>query len=267
MSGVNLEAVHGNSIEKWREDCLNFLSSHTSEIELFDQALILTQRLDFDYLGFGIQLQALVSLKNLVAHLMSYLDFEIADPNKTILLFDNHPPEVMQIFKTKYSKTDPLIRHAKKSTELLVWSDKVFSEEPGRWALMQEYGLKYGLSQPSRSRTGSVAMAHFTRKANEIMPSELAEKRIKIGILTSVLHAEMEIILMKKFFDELPTLSDLDKSILRWTARGKTATEIAQILGVKERAITTRKTVIAKALNAKTFAQAMLIAYSLGFMV
>jgi DNA-binding CsgD family transcriptional regulator len=159
-----------------------------------------------------------------------------------------------------------LIRHAKSSVEMLIWSAEVFSEVPSLWSFMQASGLKAGLSQPSRSGSGSIALINLSRKALEISERELTEKRVKISILASILHAEMEIILMKKLFHVMPTLSNLDRSILRWTARGKTAKEIAIILDTKERSVTNRKLVITRSLDAKTFAQAMLIAYSLGFM-
>ncbi len=266
---ANPAATHRNAtpLEQWRTRCLSTLSGHTCENDLFNHALGLVQEMGFDFLGFGIQLQALISLKTLVKHMMSYLDPEAAEPNKTILLFDNHPPEAMAIFKKEFSKEDPLIRHAKTSTELLVWSESLFAKQPERWALMQGAGLKFGLSQSSRSASGSAALTNISRREKEITRSEVEEKRMKIGILAGILHAEMEIILMRNLYQTMPALSDLDRSILRWSARGKTAKEIAIILEVKERVITTRKGVITQALDAKTFAQAMLIAYSLGLMV
>lgn len=253
-------------INEWSRSCLTRLSQHSCEKDLFNEAVMLTQELGFDYLAFGIQLQAPVTLKTLVTHAISFLDPEIADPNKTIVLLDNNPPGAMEIFKANYAKTDPLIRHARTSTEILVWTDEVFLDQCDRWALMQEIGIRNGLSQPSRSHTGSIAVANYSRKEGRITASELAEKIVRITTLTRTLHAEIEILLMNKLIPKLPTFSELDRAILRWTALGKTASEIAQILELKERAITTRKSCITQKLSAKTFAQAMLIAYSLGLM-
>jgi LuxR family quorum-sensing system transcriptional regulator SolR len=258
--------IQSQDLESWNQKCLSMLSGHDDEHSIFKQAVLLANELGFDYLGFGIQLQGPVSLRDLIHHLMSYLDIEIAEPNKTIVLLDNHPPGAMEIFKKRFSQTDPLIKHARTSTEIVVWNDKLFAGQGDRWKLMNGIGMCHGLSLPSRSRTGSVALANFSRRENDITPEELAAKKINIGILTGILHAEVEIKLLNKLLPEVPDFDDLDRAILRWTARGKTATEIAQIMNIKERGITARKAAITEKLQAKTFAQAMLIAFSLGLM-
>jgi DNA-binding CsgD family transcriptional regulator len=254
------------SIGEWREDCLCRLSRHGNENALFDEALALTKELGFDYLGFGIQLNTVVNLSTLVKHVLSYLDRHVADPNKSIVLFDNHPPGVMEIFKKEFAHDDPLIKHARRSIEILVWSDAVFADQPTRMDLMRRFGLAHGLSQPSRSQTGSVALANFTRTLGEISVEELNAKRPKISMLTSIFHTELEAILMQKFAPPLPQLSSEDKAILRWAALGHPASEIATILGMKERAVTLRKKTMAQELHARNFAQAMLIAASLNLL-
>lgn len=253
-----------DNVEEWRKICQDTLSTHTNADELFQQATVLTHMLGFDYLGFGIQMQGRISARDLANHSIAHLNPDLVDPNKTALLFNNQPTGAMRAWKTDYAKNDPLVKHARTSLDLLVWDAALFSEPPQteRWAGLIEFGMAIGVSQPSRTPTGSVALANISRGTTPITPDEVAQKRVRISLFVTILHTEMEKIISAILLPVLPVFTETEKEILKMSAIGKKNHEISDILSISEPMIKKHKTAITTALGANNFTQATFMAFS-----
>jgi LuxR family transcriptional regulator len=79
-------------------------------------------------------------------------------------------------------------------------------------------------------------MLILARSGSVIGAEELQEKEWAMRQLVDVSHVAMK----ARLYDALPPnprLNDREIEILRWTADGKTAADIAQIIGISERTV------------------------------
>ncbi len=81
-----------------------------------------------------------------------------------------------------------------------------------------------------------MGMLSVSRSGEPISEIELRDKEIKLAWLTQMAHLGMSRILTAKLMPEATApLTDREIQVLRWTADGKTASEIADILNISER--------------------------------
>lgn len=81
-------------------------------------------------------------------------------------------------------------------------------------------------------------MTSYARSAEPLSLAELKEKERKMAWLTQTIHMGMTRCLLPKIMPEAYlTLSSREQAVLRWTAEGKTAGEISDILHISERTI------------------------------
>jgi LuxR family transcriptional regulator len=176
----------------------------------------LTKALDFDFWSYGQ---------------VSYQNF--TKPNSAIM--SNLPPEWRQRYQEKkYITIDPVFEHGLQSSKPFVWTDTLYAKAPDLWLDARSFGLHKGWSQSARDANAStVGVLSFVRKKNAISATEVHEKQRRMHWLAHLVHAKISKLQTKKF-----ELSPRELQVMRWTADGKTAAEIASIMLLKERAIT-----------------------------
>lgn len=153
--------------------------------------------------------------------------------------FTNYPPEWQERYTSQdYIKIDPTVAHGMRSSLPVLWSDSLFSKAPQLWAEAQSHGLRYGWAQSRHDADGVYSMLILARSAEPITPAELNEKDMRIQWLVQASHTSMKAKLDKTELkqDEVK-LSDREIDVLRWTADGKTSSEIADILCISERTV------------------------------
>lgn len=152
---------------------------------------------------------------------------------------DNHPSEWRNIYKrAHFFEIDPVVSHCKNSVLPIVWDPKTFSSTPQLWELAQSFGVHLGWSQAVHDFQGVFSMLTLTRGKGEVSPEELYEKAGQVLWLCHAMHA----VVAKKYADKahINTPSKLtarETEVLKWSAMGKTASEIAAILCLSERTV------------------------------
>lgn len=81
-------------------------------------------------------------------------------------------------------------------------------------------------------------MLTLARSEDQISASELQYLGIRMSWLVHVAHEGMSRILMGKLMPEAEIeLSPREAEVLRWTAEGKTSSEVSEILKISERTV------------------------------
>ncbi|WP_254786706.1 LuxR C-terminal-related transcriptional regulator [Methylomonas sp. LWB] len=102
---------------------------------------------------------------------------------------------------------------------------------------------------------------------SRLSETELAAKAFKMAWLTQNAHIALSRNLLPKLLPEADTkLSNREIAVLRWTADGKTAGEIASIMKITERTVNFHISNAATKLNATNKTSAAVKAAMLGFL-
>jgi len=236
-------------MDAWKEDRLNALLRIESEQELFGEIAAIAAEMGFEYCAYGIQMPVPVS-------------------RPSVLMFNNYSTSWQECYSERgYLQVDPTVRHAIKSTLPIVWSNAVFEPAREMWEEARGHGLQFGWAQASRDAGGSVGLLTLARSAEQLSDGELYANQARMSWLTQYAHAAMSRLLTPKLAPETRVLMTArEKEVLRWTAEGKTAYEIAQILSVSERTINFHITNVVLKLGASNKTQAAVKAAALGLL-
>lgn len=233
----------------WQEDRLNALLEIESEACLFEEIRLAAYDMGFEYCAYGIQMPVPVS-------------------RPTVLMYNNYSEEWQRCYQERnYLEIDPTVRHGLTSTLPVVWSDRLFSSSPELWEEARAHGLHFGWAQASRDSRGAVGMLTLARSADRLTESELSINYPKMAWLTQFAHAGMSKLLVPRHVPESTVLlTSREKEVLRWTAEGKTAGEVAQILNMSERTVNFHINNIVVKFGASNKTQAAVKAAALGML-
>jgi LuxR family quorum-sensing system transcriptional regulator SolR len=236
-------------MDAWREDQLGALLSATSETDLFNHAARIAMEMGFEYCAYGIQMPVPIS-------------------RPVVAMFNNYSSAWQECYQARgYLQVDPTVRHALKSTLPIVWSHSVFEATPELWEEARAHGLRFGWAQASRDAWGSVGLLTLARGAGMLAPDELQAKAAQMAWLAQLTHAGMSRLLRPKLVPEtLVTMTAREREVLRWTAEGKTAYEVSQILTVSERTVNFHINNVVAKLGASNKTQAAVKAATLGML-
>lgn len=155
------------------------------------------------------------------------------------ITFNNYPNEWNNLYKqAHFFEVDPVVTHCKRSVLPIVWEEKAFSSTPHLWALAQSHGVHLGWTQAVHDFQGVFSMLTLGRSSGEVSPEELYEKAGQVLWLCHAMHA----VVAQKYAEKpemmLPgKLTPREIEILKWSAMGKTAADIATILCLAERTV------------------------------
>lgn len=128
--------------------------------------------------------------------------------------------------KAGYIAVDPAIRNSAASEAPQLWSDQLFAPTPRLWSEAQAAGLRHGWTQSSLDCIGVGSILSLSRSAEPITSSEIRHKEASVRELVEFAHAAQA--------ELAPTvnLTTQQREVLRWTADGKTAQQIADQLHI-----------------------------------
>jgi LuxR family quorum-sensing system transcriptional regulator SolR len=238
-------------MKSWQEGYLNSLLSIESEQELFDEIAILAKDMGFDYCAYGIQMSVPIS-------------------RPFVAWFNNFSKEWQECRQERSDYAEVGAGPAqdlKNPLEMMIPTSDVFVNTPELWNEARIHGLHFGWTQFSRDASGSVGMLTLARTVAQLTEYELFENKIKMAWLAQFSHASMSRLLVPKYAPEtLITMTLREKEVLRWTAEGKTANEIGQILAVSERTVNFHISNVVTKLGASNKTQAAVKAATLGML-
>jgi LuxR family transcriptional regulator, quorum-sensing system regulator SolR len=198
-----------------QEDTLDALLGATSEAVLFERVADIAYQLGFEYCAYGIRMPMPVS-------------------TPAVVMFNNYSEPWRDRYESHhYVQVDPTVQHALKSSLPLIWSQHVFEQAPGFWEEAQAHGLRFGWAQSSRDNMGAVGLLTLARSEQKLTAWELRNNQAQMTWLAQLAHTCMARLLIPKWIPQAQAvLSEREKDVLRWSAEGKTTTEIASILSI-----------------------------------
>jgi len=236
-------------MEAWKENWLSALLEGDTEKDLYTNILGIAKEIGFEYCGYGIQFPV-----------------PISKPFST--LFHNYRKEFVERYHERnYGAIDPCIKHALTSSRPFIWSDRCVSATPEMCDDARLHGLRHGWAKPTRDARGALGILTLARSAGRLEKNELQTKSAKMDWLAELAHEGMAGYLLPKHVPEIKARMTLrEREVLRWTAEGKTASEIGQILLISENTVVFHLKNVTVKLNASNKIQAAVKATALGIL-
>jgi len=227
-------------MKPWQDEQLQLLLAEDNEHQVFDHIAEIARRLGFDHCAYGVRPPLPVS-------------------RQRIVMFNTYPTEWRERYaKQNYLAVDPTVQHGLRSALPVVWSEEFFANAREFWEEARAFNLRYGWAHPCRDAQGVLGM---------LTVAEMQETSIKLSWLAQISHLAMTRILVRKLVPESNVkLSHQETAVIRWTADGKSAAEIAKIMGLSVRTVTFHLTNVTSKLNAANKTAAAVRAAMLGLL-
>lgn len=198
-------------MDAWMEDFCHGLGRARSAESMFEWIAEAARHLGFERCAYGVR-----------------RPLPLAQPRA--LLLNNYDPRWQQRYLSAgYLSTDPIVAHGERSVEPVVWSEELFRGFPQMWDEARSFGIEVGWSQSCFDARGIGGMLSLARSHERLSPAELRAKEPGLRWLVNIAHVALSRALLVRDRPP-PSLTEREDEILRWTADGKTAPEIAQIL-------------------------------------
>ncbi|WP_353193497.1 autoinducer binding domain-containing protein [Pandoraea pnomenusa] len=155
------------------------------------------------------------------------------------LVFDSYPAGWMRHYRERgYLAIDPTIEAGMRSQSLIPWDDPTLLPADALWRDAHDFGLNHGVARSSWGPHGEFGLLTFSRGEDALTATELNSLRVGMGVLANYTHEAMSRLLRPQLrqFD-FDSLSAREREVLLWTAEGKTADEIGEILGISTRTV------------------------------
>lgn len=153
---------------------------------------------------------------------------------------NNYPYDWNKLYEQNgYISKDSVVAHCNQSTLPVLWNETLFARAPKHWRDLNRQGLKHGWTQSIHGQHD----AHYSlfSVARSHCPIDIEEHYANLGyaiFASQRLHA----IASKKLPDDALQaqkyhLSPREIEVLKWSAEGKTASEVGKILCLSERTV------------------------------
>lgn len=207
-------------MQAWQAELLDTLDGTPDESTLRARLGIAAAALGFEHFAYGLR-----------------LPWPLAAP-RTVLL-STYPAAWQQRYHQQgYLATDPSVAQAQASRRPLVWSDTLFAATPQLWSEAQSFGLRFGWAQSCVDGSGVAGMLTLARRHEALSPAELAHHAGPLRWLVHTAHWSLSRLLREHGTGEpRPSLTAREVEVLRWTADGKTASEIADLLKLSDHTV------------------------------
>jgi LuxR family quorum-sensing system transcriptional regulator SolR len=231
----------------WTQDLLQSLADADNADQLFALVTQATKQLGFDFCSYGLRLPIPVS-------------------KPKILVLDNYPRGWMTHYQhSGYLQVDPTVVLGMTTNKLILWGDQTFAVAPELWQDARSIGLNVGIAQPAWGPQGSFGLLSLSRESERLSAAEVEEHRLQLLWIAQAAHASLHVFLSPSMIVAgAAALTARECEIIRWTADGKTAEEIASILGVSVRTITFHIQNVLVKLNSSNKIQATVKAVAMG---
>lgn len=204
----------------WQEDLLNLLLVPAeSPKSIFTRIEQVAQQLDFEHVAYGFQ-----------------APYPVTQPKVTLL--NNYPrPWQTRYAQAGYLLTDPTVAHGRQSQTPILWNNQAFASNPALWADAQDHGIRAGWAQSSLERNGAGSLLTLCRSAEPLTACELKAKDVNMRWLVQVAHVSLSRAILSQEPRTHTPLTCRECEVLQWSADGKSAQDIADILLVSKSAV------------------------------
>jgi LuxR family quorum sensing-dependent transcriptional regulator len=178
-----------------------------------------------------------------------------------VVLAHRIPPELFKLYVERhYADVDPVLRMLRQTTEPFKWLDVPYDRERERrgaevMALVADFGLSQGFFVPTQSPAGIFGNVWMAGPAPELT----VQNRPALHFMA--LYAIDRISrLMGPGPDPRPPVTAREREVLAWSAAGKSAWEIGEILGIAKRTVDEHAQTAVRKLGASNKIQAVVFA-------
>ncbi|ACR32265.1 LuxR family transcriptional regulator [Burkholderia glumae] len=187
---------------------------------LLDAVLPIARRLGFAYLEYFFNTSLPVSA-----------------PRK--LVIGNFPPAwSRREGADEVSEANPIIARCKSSMMPMAWDEASFASHPDFRAMLARAGIGGGWSQLVRDGAGNWGVLTVARTACRYAGAMEVEAEAQLLWLAHIVHSRLCQMLRPPMTGaNRVLLTEMEKTILRWTVDGKTSGELAEILQVSARTV------------------------------
>ncbi|MEJ8851899.1 autoinducer binding domain-containing protein [Variovorax rhizosphaerae] len=199
----------------FQENLLTALDRAVSEEEVFQALLSAARQLGFEHCAYGLRLAVPIS-------------------NPKVITLNNYPLAWQaRYMEAGYLAIDPSVRHGQIDQSPILWDDALFASANELWSEAKDQGLRHGWAQSSLDGFGVGGMLTLSRSSEVLTAQELRDKDSQMRWLVQAAHISLSRLMKHKYAPqpEVP-LTPREIEVLKWTADGKTASEIGDILSI-----------------------------------
>jgi LuxR family transcriptional regulator len=200
---------------QWNHEHLHQLISESTPQKVFDLAVHLAQDLDMVFLGLKVRIQ-------------------LAAQSPRQFLYSNYPVAWIERYqRDDFYKRDAAATRSHTSTLPVLWTDDLYREVPDFREQACAHGLRHGWTQSLHDLQHNESQVSICRPSIDVSIAELYDKSCKVQWLCHTLHA----IISEYHLDKLSTplkMSEREIEVLKWSAAGKTAADVACILTLSQ---------------------------------
>ena len=178
-----------------------------------------TEAMGFDYFSFGHQ-QSL----------------PMSNPRFTWL--SNYPAKWTEHYVSAgYARIDPRIERARQMAEPFVWNEPLFANTPTLWQALRSHGLHLGWTVSVLNHPPGISMLSLARRESPLDEKEASNKSQGLQRLAQLVHVVLVRLVCHRLAQDLPALTGREIEVLQWTADGKSAQDIAEILSLSKNTV------------------------------
>ena len=209
-------------MKAWREDCLARLVASTGSVDQVVRELAsIVEGLGFEYCSYVMRVP-------------------VPAASPAVTWSSTYPRRWLDhYFSHGYLEIDPLLQQASRDLSPIVWNDQSFSSQPAFWEEARAHDIRHGWALTTCGTRATTGMLSLARSRQAVTQRELEAIEMKLVWLAHIVHARIGALELQRLVPEAEhELTAREREVLRWTAAGKTATEVGAILGISERTIT-----------------------------
>lgn len=169
---------------------------------------------------------------------MTVIDHFLGEPE--FLWIDNAPTGYAPLADDpSWGKRDPVAQHCKHKSVPIIWNQSTYVEagQADKWEQQARFGYRHGISLALHMPEGRHFLLAVDR--DQALPANAAEVTQMVAALQLfAVHAQeasARVMVPAGLRQEAPSLTPRELETLRWTMEGKTAWEVANVLGISER--------------------------------
>lgn len=176
-----------------------------------------------------------------------------------VVLAHRIPAELLKLYvERRYADVDPAMRMLRRTTEPFRWLDVPYHRERRGaevMALVADFGLSQGFFVPTPSPNGTYGNVWMAGPTPELTSRNRAALHVMALYAFDRVHR-----LVGRSQDRRVPLTAREREVLAWTASGKSAWEIGEILGIGKRTIDEHAQTAVQKLGAANKIQAVVFA-------
>ncbi|PCE27496.1 hypothetical protein BWP39_03060 [Paraburkholderia acidicola] len=157
--------------------------------------------------------------------------------SRSIEVLDSYPSGWMSHYLAEeYIEIDSSVALAMKRSTTISWVEARPAGGDRLWNDAADFGLKHGLAHPSWDRLAMFGLLTVARESDPVSAAEFASISPYLAWVSSLIRARLN--RPGRWHPPSDTrLSSRELEVLKWTALGKTAAEVALIIGVGTRTV------------------------------